>query len=94
MHREAEENDYLQVKRLHETFHEPFRKAMRQGPLSFSPTQAAARNLGQQSEQAPQEAGTDAAASAVAAMPAIGMPMESALEDADEDHIDMDLPFL
>ena len=91
MHHKPEKNECLQVKRLHETFHEPFRKAMRQGPLSFSPTQAAARNLGQQAEQAPQ-AGADAAA--VAAMPAIGMPMESALEDADEDHIDMDLPFL
>ena len=83
----------LQVKRLHETFHEPFRKAMRQGPLSFSPTQAAARQVaGQQAQQTSQGQDTDPALSAVAAMPAIGMPMESVLEDADEDPID--LPFL
>lgn len=67
---------------------------MRQGPLSFSPTQAAARAPGQQAEQTSLGPAADAAASAVAAMPAIGMPMESAFENADEDHIDVDLPFL
>ena len=65
---------------------------MRQGPLSFSPTQAAARQAGQQAQQGSQGQDADAGLSAVASMPAIGMPMESALEDADEDHVD--LPFL
>ena len=67
---------------------------MRQGPLSFSPTQAAAQQAGPSAVQASQEPIGDAAAAAVAAMPAIGMPMESVLEDADEDEIDMGLLFL
>ena len=67
---------------------------MRQGPLSFSPTQVASRLAGQQAEPTVHGRSADAAASAVAAMPAIGMPMESALEDADDNHLDVDLPFL
>ena len=86
----------LQVKRLHETFHEPFRKAMRQGPLSFSPTHTPAKQAGQQAQHEGQAPASDApaAAAAVAAMPVIEMPMEFALEDPGKDEIEQDLPFL
>ena len=73
----------LQVKRLHETFHEPFKKTMRLGPLQFSPTQAAAGSQGTQ--QGSHAAG--AAAEGALAASAMAVPMESALEDPDEDHI-------
>ena len=76
----------LQVKRLYETFHEPFKKTMRLGPLQFSPTQAAAESQGTQ--QASHAAEGALAASAMA------VPMESALEDPVEDHIDEGLQFL
>jgi hypothetical protein len=71
----------LQVKRLHEAFHEPFKKTMRHGALSFSPTQADPRQAGQQAEPA----GPSAKDAHVLAASALAMPMESALEDLDED---------
>ena len=77
----------LQVKRLHETFHEPFKKTMRHGALSFSPTQATPRQAAQQAEQAGPSAG-DAHALAASAL---AMPMESALEDPDEEQYNADL---
>ena len=72
------------MKRLYETFHEPFKKTMRLGPLQFSPTQAAAGSHG--TEQVSHAA--DGAAEGVLAASAIAMPMESVMEDPDEDHID------
>ena len=74
---------YLQVKRLYETFHEPFKKTMRLGPLHFSPTQAAAGSQG--TEQASHAAG--GAAEGVLTASAMVVPMESVMEDPDEDQI-------
>ena len=72
------------MKRLYETFHEPFKKTMRLGPLQFSPTQAAA---GSQGAQQASHAVGGAAEGALAAS-AMAVPMELVLEDPDEDHID------
>ena len=59
---------------------------MRLGPLHFSPTQAAAESQGTQQA-------THAAEGALAAS-AMVVPMDSVLEDPDEDHIDEGLHFL
>lgn len=79
------ESACLQVRRLHETFHEPFRKAMRQGPLSFSPTLAMARQGSQIADQAAPAATQEAQAASAGAM-----PMEPVMEDL-EDQFDPDL---
>ena len=72
------------MKRLYETFHEPFKKTMRLGPLQFSPTQAAAGSQG--TEQASHAA--SGVAEGVLTASAMVVPMESVMEDPDEDHID------